>query len=177
MEISPEIQLWTFIIIFGLLATVKSCRITASIILIATFINLVNLGFYNYMSEQGAVSYLIVVSLFDLLAGYAILNIGDAKRGAQVCIFGAAVICHALIGIEIIVDRFFIYHIYEELIIGLNLLQIIVMWNCYAQLCGNIKGIFNNPLFNRIFSFNRIRVLFRNQGMGHHHKESDKEVA
>lgn len=151
-------------IIFGLLATVKSCRITSIIILIATFINLVNAGFYNYMAEQGAVSYLIAVSLFDLLAGYAILNIGDAKRGAQACIFGAAVICHALIGIEVIVDKFFIYHIYEELIIGLNLLQIIVMWGCYAQLYGNIKGIFSNTLFNRIFNFNRVRVLFRNPG-------------
>jgi len=175
MEISPEIQLWTFMIIFGLLATVKSCRITASIILIATFINLVNTGFYNYMAEQGAVGHLIVVALFDLLAGYAILNIGDAKKGIQACIFGAAVICHALIGIELIVDRFFIYHIYEELIIGLNLLQIIVMWGCYAQLYGNIKGIFNNPLFNRIFSFNRRRVFVGNSRMATH-RQSDKEA-
>jgi len=176
MEISPEIQLGIFMIIFGSLATVKSCRITAIIILSATFINLVNMGFYNYMSEQGAVSYLIAVAMFDLLAGYAILHIGDAKRVEQAFIFGAAVICHSIIGIESIAGKYFVYHIYEELIIGLNVLQIVVMWGCYGQLYGNIKGLFTSTLFNRIFNFNRVRVLFRNSGV-EDHKEGNKEVA
>lgn len=131
-------------IVFGLFAVfVKPVRITSCTILATVALNLWMMEAFNVLAAQGETVGLLMMSVINLAASMALLSFygypGTNKAWQQAGVFFLFAVAHTVLAGELVSQEYFIYDMYEGIILGLTAAHIIVMGGYYEELFKNIK--------------------------------------
>lgn len=121
-----------------------SWRATAAIILVASGINAALMPSYMalYEKEIGEELLLKIACYADLITASCVLVFGSLGKGKQAIVLCLAAIAHYSLLTGYLSSMDMIYPAYEEIILSLSILQILIMGGAYGELSGTLDRCF-----------------------------------